>query len=58
MSLTILTDAEQAPLHHSAIPVIASDLTAQGIQMLVGRDVLRGFLLTYDGINGLFSPAY
>lgn len=57
-SLVILASDQQAPLVHPAIPVVASELTVQGIHMLLGRDVLGGCLLTYDGVNGLFSLAY
>ena len=58
VSLVILATNQQPPLAHAAIPVVASELSGQGFQMLLGRDVLRGCLLTYDGISGLFSLAY
>lgn len=58
VSLVILTSNQHAPLIHPAIPVIASELAANGIQVLLGRDVLGGCLLTYDGLHGLFSLAY
>jgi hypothetical protein len=46
----------QLTLH--ALPVIASNLTAQGIQALIGRDVLARCLFVYDGAAGLFSLAF
>jgi hypothetical protein len=47
------------PLIHHTIPVIQATLLAtQGFHALIGRDILRGCLLTYDGQAGLFSLAY
>jgi predicted aspartyl protease len=59
VSLTIYAVENQPPLIQHTIPVIASELLAgQGIHALIGRDILRGCLLMYDGANGLFSLAY
>jgi hypothetical protein len=41
-----------------ALPVIASNLSVQGIQALVGRDVLARCLFVYDGVAGIFSLAF
>jgi hypothetical protein len=35
--------------------VIGSELAAQGIVALIGRDVLQHFLLVYNGTAGMFS---
>lgn len=59
ISLVILTDPNHPPLYRAAMPVVCSELVVQqGFHVLLGRDVLRGCLLTYDGVNGLFSLAY
>lgn len=41
-----------------ALPVIASDLQAQGIQALIGRDVLARGVLIYDGFAGTFTLGF
>ncbi len=41
-----------------ALPVLASPLAYQGLQVLLGRDVLAQCLLVYDGPTGLFSLAF
>jgi hypothetical protein len=56
VSLVLLHPRLQLTLH--ALPVIASTLKNQGIQALIGRDVLKGCLLVYDGAAGLFSLAF
>ena len=59
ISLTIITAPNMVPLVYSTIPVVQSELlVVQGFHMLLGRDVLRSCLLTFDGQNGLFSLAY
>ena len=59
ISLIILAALNMAPLIHHNIPVVESELLAmQGFHVLLGRDVLRGCLLHYDGLGGLFSLAY
>jgi len=59
VGLTIYAAQGHPPLIHQTIPVVASELLAvQGFHALIGRDILRGCLLTYDGANGLFSLAY
>ncbi len=35
--------------------VVGSQLSAQGIVALIGRDVLQHFLLVYNGPAGMFS---
>jgi hypothetical protein len=59
ISLIIYATAQHAPLVHHTIPVICSELlAAQGIHALIGRDILKSCLLTYDGMAGLFSLAF
>jgi predicted aspartyl protease len=41
-----------------ALQVFESSLTVQGIQALIGRDVLSNSLLVYDGRANIFSLAF
>ena len=41
-----------------AIPVIESELAHQGIQALIGRDILSFCLMTYDGQAGTFCVGF
>jgi hypothetical protein len=41
-----------------ALQVFESSLTVQGIQALIGRDILAGSLLVYDGRASIFSFAF
>lgn len=59
VSVTIYATDEQPPLVHHTMPVLKSELLiAQGFHALIGMDVLKGCLLTVDGMNHLFSLAY
>jgi hypothetical protein len=40
------------------IPVVDSDLSIQGIDALIGRDILENALLVYDGSTGIFTMAF
>lgn len=40
------------------IPVVESDLSTQGIDALIGRDILAASLLVYDGETGLFTLSF
>lgn len=42
----------------NAIPVVESELAVQGIQGLIGRDLLSRCLLVYDGAAGRFTIAF
>jgi predicted aspartyl protease len=42
----------------NAVQVFESLLTVQGIQALIGRDILSNCLLVYDGRANLFSLAF
>jgi len=39
-------------------PVIATNLSVQGIQALIGRDILQNCLLIYDGYEQQFTLAF
>lgn len=41
-----------------ALPVIEAELAHQGIHALIGRDVLRFCLMTYDGQAGTFALGF
>jgi hypothetical protein len=59
VSLTIFAATPHAPLMLHTIPVSSSELlAAQGFHALIGRDILKNCLLTYDGQGGLFSLAF
>lgn len=59
VSLTIYAQANQSALIHQTMPVLKSELLVnQGFHALIGRDVLKGCLLTYDGTIGQFCLAY
>lgn len=45
-------------LTFGVVPVIASDLSLQGIDALVGRDILARCLFVYDGPANMFSLAF
>lgn len=57
-SLQIYCMEQQAPLEIPIIAVVASSLRIQGIDALIGRDVLRYCLLSYNGQSGFFTLAY
>jgi len=40
------------------VPVAEAQLAMQGIQALIGRDVLKSCLLIYDGQAGVFTLAF
>ncbi len=49
------------PIHSHSIPivpVIESDFSTQGIDGLLGRDILSKMLLIYDGKAGRFTLSY
>ena len=59
VSLTIPSVPNRPALFHHTIAVVEAQLLApQGFHVLLGRDVLRGCLLHYDGVTGLFSLAF
>jgi predicted aspartyl protease len=48
---------EQNQFHLADVPVFATGLKNQGIQGLIGRDVLQHMLLVYNGYSGHFTLA-
>jgi hypothetical protein len=56
--LQIYCAMTQAPLEIPIIAVVASDLRVQGIDALIGRDVLQYCLLSYNGQSGFFTLAF
>ncbi|HEX6747062.1 MAG TPA: aspartyl protease family protein [Longimicrobium sp.] len=46
------------PLAIPAVPVMATELSLQGIDALIGRDVLRECVLIYNGSVGMFTIAF
>jgi hypothetical protein len=50
--------SHHAPLVVPALPVAAADFAAQGIDALIGRDVLRDCILIYNGSVGSFTLAF
>lgn len=56
--LQIYSAVNQAPLEIPVIAVVASDLRVQGIDALIGRDVLHDCLLWYNGELGFFTLAF
>lgn len=53
----ILPHAKMSWQFH-AVPIIESELSHQGIQALIGRDILKNCLLTYDGQAGTFALGF
>lgn len=45
-------------LTFGAVPVTEASLKVQGIDALVGRDILSDCLLVYDGQTGIFALAF
>jgi hypothetical protein len=59
VGLAIFASANQVPLFLATVPVIAAALTTtQGIQALIGRDILAQCLLHYNGTTGTFTLAF
>lgn len=57
-SLQIYRTTQEPPLQIPIIAVVASDLRVQGIDALIGRDVLQYCLLSYNGSEGFFTLAF
>lgn len=52
------TGSHHAPLVIPAVPVLSASLALQGIDALIGRDILRDCILIYNGSLGLFTLAF
>lgn len=57
-NLKIYCTMQQAPLEIPVIAVVAAELRVQGIDALIGRDVLAYCLLSYNGTSGFFTLAF
>jgi len=57
-SLQIYRTTQEPPLEIPIIAVVASALRVQGIDALIGRDVLQYCLLSYNGMEGFFTLAF
>jgi len=57
-SLQIYHTTEESPLSIPVIAIVASVLRVQGIDALIGRDVLKYCLLSYNGQSGFFTLAF
>jgi hypothetical protein len=51
-------DTNSPPLVFPVMPVLATPLATQGIQGLIGRDLLSQCVLVYNGTDGVFTLAY
>lgn len=49
VAVGIFMDSDEVHIPSLIIPVVESDLACQGIQALIGRDVLENGILIYDG---------
>jgi hypothetical protein len=58
ISLYIPCSENDVPLSVETLPVVCSDIKAQGIEALIGRDVLSKCILFYNGDMKQFSLAY
>jgi predicted aspartyl protease len=56
--VSFMVTAQNFQRRFDAIAVIEADLATQGIQALIGRDVLSMCLFVYDGTAGTFSLAF
>lgn len=58
VSLAIFMDSGQLHLASLTIPVAEAELSHQGVDALIGRDVLSKALLVYNGVAGEFSISF
>jgi hypothetical protein len=57
--IALIIPCTTGPLIVPTVAVVESDLAAQqGFHALIGRDILRRCMLTYNGDTGLFTLAY
>lgn len=56
--MLIYENTDQPPLDFPTMQVLACDLAVQGIQALIGRDVLSKCLLVYNGKHGEFTLGF
>lgn len=58
VGMFIMADATEPPLVLDTLPVVASSLGQQGIDALIGRDILSRCVLVYNGKIGQFTLAF
>ena len=58
VGILILAKQNQTPLYIGTVGVIAVQLKYQGIDALIGRDILSQCILQYNGSMGQFSLAF
>lgn len=58
VSLTIVSTVNEPVLSLGIVPVLGSELRKQGIDALIGRDVLAGLVFHYNGSTGFYTLAY
>ena len=58
VSILIFGKATEPPLVVPSLAIMESELLVQGIQGLIGRDILCNCLLTYNGAVGTFTLAF
>ena len=58
VAVGIVMDSNQVHVPSLIIPVIESDLDAQGFQALLGRDVLNQGIFIYDGHRQFLTLAF
>jgi len=54
----LIPASNSPPLIFQTIPVIASELAIQGIDALIGRDILDQCLFAYNGSAKTFTLAF
>ena len=58
VGVVIVAGQGDHPLYLDTVPIVASSLEKQGIDALIGRDILAGCVLVYNGKAGLFTLAF
>ena len=58
VGLQIYAAKTQHPLIVRNLPVIEAPLARQGIQVLIGRDVLADCVLNYNGATRIYTLAF
>jgi hypothetical protein len=58
ISLIIPLQSPTLIIRFACVPIIAADLASQGLQALIGRDILRLSLFVYDGQEGIFTISF
>ena len=56
--ICIILPHQKMSWQFNAVPILESELSHQGIQALIGRDILANCLFTYDGAAQIFCLAF